>query len=90
MVSAVLLALITCLIGMKVRCREYRPVKVISTISLEVYLLHGLSFRLLRNQFLYIQNEFAFAPLTVLLCLLMAYITFKIVYRMKSKTAVNQ
>ena len=89
MVSAVMLAMITCLIGMKVKCEENKPVKVISMISLEVYLLHGLSFRLLRNQFLYIQNEFAFASITILLCLLMALITFKIVYRMKPKKVIN-
>ena len=89
MVSAVMLAMITCLTGMKVKCEENKPVKVISMISLEVYLLHGLSFRLLRNQFLYIQNEFAFASITILLCLLMALITFKIVYRMKPKKVIN-
>ena len=47
--SAVMLAMITCIIGMKVKCKENRPVKAISTISLEVHLLHGLSFRFLRN-----------------------------------------
>ncbi len=67
-ISAILLAANCVLIGIKRYCKANVYVKVLSRFSLEVYLFHGLCFRLYMEWSIRLRSEVLFSVLSLMTC----------------------
>ncbi len=61
-------------LGMILRYESVPSIKLISKISLEIYLLHGLAFRILRNKLWFVNNEILFSICSIAICVCLAFL----------------
>ena len=92
-ISSSTFAFLCVLLGTKFEARDSKIIKLLSNISLEVYLLHGLSFRLLRNTLYYVGSDYLFSALSIVICLLLAFVlrgVFNMIKKMQNLQITNK
>lgn len=85
--AAIAFAVIIITIGMRASFSG-KAITWVSSISLEIYMLHGLSFRILRNDMCCISNDLLFCLLSIIICLILSCGVNNLIRLLKGKVGV--